>query len=102
MNCDCSCDISYGESPAFYREETPKARKVYKCCECGEKIEPGQKYHKAVGVWDGEFSTWRTCWPCHAIREEYCPHGYFFGELAEMIYECMGFDYRKPEVVTNG
>ena len=94
MNCDCSCDISYGESPAFYREETPKARKVYKCCECGEKIEPGQKYHKAVGVWDGEFRTWRTCKTCHTIANEYCPGGYFFGELADAIYECLGFDYR--------
>jgi len=102
VNCDCSVDSYDFETPDFFREETPKARKPYKCCECREEIKPGQKYHKAVGVWGGEFQTWRTCAPCHAIREEYCPHGYIFGGLAETIIECLGFDYRKPmEVAAN-
>lgn len=93
ITCDCSCDD--GERPDFYREETPVARKAYKCCECGGDILPGQKYHKAVGLWAGDFQTWRTCQPCQAIRDEYCSGGWVFGELAEAIRECLGFDYRE-------
>lgn len=93
ISCDCSRDD--GEYPVFFREETPRAKKAYKCYECREKIEPGQKYHKAVGVWDGVFSTYRTCWPCYSIRMDFCPHGYVFGGLMETISECFGFDYRK-------
>lgn len=96
--CDCSVDSFDYESPSFFREETPTARKTYKCCECGGEIKPGQKYHKAVGVWDGEFQTWRTCWPCKSIRDEHCPHGYIFGGLVQTIWDCMGFDYREQEV----
>lgn len=95
--CDCSINNMDDESPSFYREETPVARKAYKCCECGEEIKPGQKYHKAVGVWNSQFQTWRTCWPCNAIRNEHCPHGYVFGELVERLWDCLGFDYRKSE-----
>jgi hypothetical protein len=84
VTCDCSCDN--GEQPSFYREETPTARKVYKCCECGGNIESGQKYHKFVGVWDGEFSTLRTCKVCKAIRDEHCPHGFVFGGLVEALW----------------
>lgn len=96
----CDCSVYDYENPAFFREETPVARKAHKCCECDGEIKPGQKYHKAVGFWDGEFQTWCTCWLCHAIREEYCPHGYIFGGLAETIMECHGFDYRKGTVAT--
>lgn len=96
ISCDCSNDS--GESPEFYKESQHTARKTYKCCECGESIEPGQKYHKAVGVWYGDFRTYRTCIPCDNIRERYCPYGFVFGELSEAISNCIGFDYREvPE-----
>lgn len=93
ISCDCSRDD--GDLPEFYREETPIARKVHVCCECGGNIEPGQKYHKAVGVWEGEFKAYHTCWPCESIRANYCPGGFVFGGLAETINNCFGFDYRK-------
>lgn len=96
ISCDCSCDD--GEYPSFFREESPVARKTHKCCECGGNIESGQKYQKEVGVWDGEFKTYRTCWPCFLIREKYCPHGFIYEELRETIENCLGFDYTEvPE-----
>ncbi len=91
--CDCSSDHDY--YPDFFVEEWPVAKKEHKCCECGEAIKPGQKYHKVAGKWEGDFSTYKTCMPCHNIREHYCPHGYVFGELAEQISNCLEFDYRK-------
>lgn len=98
MSITCDCSVDYGEYPEFFREETPIARKVYKCCECGENIQPGQKYHKAIGKWDGDFQTYRTCWACHNIRMDYCSNGYVFGGLAEAISECCGFNYREKEL----
>jgi len=92
MKCDCSID--FGDYPEFYREEYPKARKTYRCCECGENIEPGQKYHKVVGKWDGDFEIYRTCMTCYHIRKDYCPNGFIFGELAEVVYECLGVKLR--------
>jgi hypothetical protein len=29
------------------------------------------------------------------IRKHYCPHGWRFGELADQIEPCIGFDYRE-------
>lgn len=97
ISCDCSCDMSCGDYPEFYREEKPTARKTYKCCECGEEIKAGEKYHKAVGKWDGSLSTYRTCWACYNIRMDYCSSGYYFGGLVEQISNCLEFDYRKAE-----
>jgi hypothetical protein len=96
MSKTCACDCSWddGDYPTFCREEMPTARRVYKCCECGKKIVPGQKYHKVVGVWDGDFRTFRTCLPCKSIRDDYCP-GSAFGYLREDISNCLDFDYTK-------
>ncbi len=99
ITCDCSCDIGdIGEHPEFYTESIVKARKDHKCCECGEIISKGQKYHRVAGKWDGEMLTFKTCIICTRIRDDYCKNGFVFGELGEAFYNCMGFDYREiPE-----
>jgi len=94
--CDCSCDVD--DYPEFYVEEYPVARKEHKCCECGEMIKKGQKYQKAIGKWDGDFDTYKTCMTCLKIREAYCPNGSYFGGLAEAISDCLGFDYRDGDI----
>jgi hypothetical protein len=97
ISCDCSIDYDY-EPAKIYREEYPKAKKEYKCCECGENIKPGQKYQKVTGLWDDIWSTYKTCMPCVNIRDRYCPHGFYFGFLREQISECLGFNYTEvPE-----
>lgn len=96
MNCDCSID-GYDDAKV-YREEFPVARKQYRCCECGETINPGQKYHKAVGLWDLGWDTYRTCMPCYNIRNHYCRRGYIFGRLSDTLSDCFGIDYTEiPE-----
>lgn len=91
--CDCSCDC--GDTPEFYEETYPVAKKRHQCCECREVINPGEKYERVAGKWEGDFLTFKTCMTCVNIRDHYCPHGSIFGELAEQISNCLGFDYRE-------
>jgi len=94
ISCDCSCDD--GEMPRCSDEAIRKARKPYYCCECQETIKRGQQYEDATGIdHDGRAYHYRTCLPCSRIRKHYCPSGWIWGELAEAVYDCIGFDYRE-------
>lgn len=42
----------------------PVARKEYRCEWCGEKILKGEKHHKYVGMWEGDFQNWRMHSEC--------------------------------------
>lgn len=99
--CCCTYD-DQGEYPSIYEESFPQARKVYRCCECRGTILPGQKHHKAHGLWDGEWLTYRTCMACHQIRLDYCNCGWAFGQLHEHIYERYDFNYLEvtPDAAT--
>jgi hypothetical protein len=44
------------------------ARKAHLCAE-GHTINPGERYHWAVGKWEGDFSTWKACEPCIAAAQ---------------------------------
>jgi hypothetical protein len=92
ISCDCSIDV---DEPCRVCVETRrKARKEHKCVECRETIRVGQYYMEETGISaDGDPFRYRTCAPCHAIRVGYCPGGYAWGELAQIIYDCLGFDY---------
>jgi hypothetical protein len=67
--------------------QTPKE---WKCCECGEKIELGQKYHYLTGVADGRWVTYRTCVPCERIRRDFCC---CIGSLRYDLWYELDFDY---------
>lgn len=51
------CDLDDG--PKVYSWTEPIAQKEYVCCECKRKILRGQRYFKAEGLWDGQWSTFR-------------------------------------------
>jgi DNA-directed RNA polymerase subunit RPC12/RpoP len=53
--------------PTIVRADYHKARKFYKCCECGDTIEIGQKYAYTFGVWDGEADSFRQCLSCDKL-----------------------------------
>jgi len=89
--CDCSSD--FGEKPEFYEQRIVHARKKYRCIECDEVIEIGDRYEYFRGLWDGEFETYRICLPCASIRNVYCPNGSVFGELRDILMDCLGIDY---------
>ena len=96
MNCSCSCDYGSMEYPEFISETWPRARKAYKCCECGETIKVGEKHQSITGKWDGEILTYRTCEICAKIRDDFCrcaPFTY----LREEFMNCYDFDYLELE-----
>lgn len=45
------CDY---EPAQFYSEKCVVARKPHKCCETGRIIQPGEKYWRCVGKWEGD------------------------------------------------
>jgi hypothetical protein len=59
------CEISDDDGPAeVWQEETRRARKPHKCCECGGMILPGQTYERVFWVFDGTAAHAETCADC--------------------------------------
>lgn len=85
MSCQdvCVWMEADGYSNEFYREETRRAAKPHRCCECQRVIEKGESY--ATGKTEGDFFEARTCAPCDEIRRVFCCEGWVFGELWEAI-----------------
>ena len=73
--CDVSLGDYDGDSAEFYVESTMVARKVHVCYECRAEIQPGERYQRVVGKWDGEFSSHRFCLPCWEISGEFSGDG---------------------------
>ena len=96
--CDCSTD-DVDPRPDVYDVKVIKARKSYKCCECNEAIEVGKEYERTKGLWEGCWSTYRTCLPCVRMRNDYCPGGFIFTMLGETMEECLGWNpYEIPDM----
>lgn len=43
---------------------TPVARKPHWCEQCGRRIEPGEKYYRWDGIYDGRATSAATCEQC--------------------------------------
>jgi len=92
MTCDCSADVD--EVPRCSSEKTRVARKEHTCIECEEVIAVGDRYVNEWGLsYEGCPYSYHTCVPCHRIRLHYCPSGWYWGELAEQLSDCIGFNY---------
>lgn len=77
-----------GESPNVYEEWCPTARKRHRCYECGGWIEPGEKYQRVRGLWDGDWLTYKTCAECVSIRNHlFGKNEYIFGDLNQCLFE---------------
>ena len=81
--CDC-------ESPEFFEQYEPKARKPHRCCECKREIRVGETYVRSSGKWDGEFATFSQCEACDELvakvmRDTECCVP--FGNLVEELWE---------------
>lgn len=61
----CLCD---GPGPDVYDAVIRKAAKPHRCCECGETIETGQHYESVSGLWDGQWSNYKTCPKCAQLQ----------------------------------
>ncbi|MBQ7607926.1 MAG: hypothetical protein IJU76_08150 [Desulfovibrionaceae bacterium] len=74
----CDDAVSYD----FCKAEMHTARKEHHCYECGRIIKKGEKYEYARGVWEGDFSTNKTCLDCLSLRNTYfC--SWLFGDIWE-------------------
>lgn len=90
MSCAEVClDHDFDCSNDFYHEAVVKARKVHKCCECGEAIPVGASYQRASGKSEGDVWTAKTCVVCAEIRRAFVCGSWTFGYLWESIEEGM-------------
>jgi len=79
--CSCVYVGDTDDARDFYQEESPKARVPHICGECGVTIQPGERYRKCVGKWDGRFETYKMCSVCQEILDAFFCDGFFFGQL---------------------
>lgn len=63
------CFYNDGEYATIWRESDPRARKQYKCYECGGTIIVGEKYRCVFTVFEGDAGTYRTCSRCVRLRD---------------------------------
>lgn len=84
MSYDCYCDY---ERPEFYSAITRTARRAHRCYECRGFIQPGERYKRVTGKWDGTFDTHATCQRCTAfeayVREHVKCFCWAFGDLID-------------------
>ncbi len=81
------------DAPAVHCDRLVRARKEHKCCECGDTIRAGLLYEYTTGLWDGFWSTYKTCARCVNIRNDYF-RGWVYTQMVEDFQEAHGFDYR--------
>lgn len=90
----CVCDY---EPPEFYTREGHRANKQHRCSECGTTIQPGDKYIRTVGKWEGYFGEFKECMNCVSLIEAaqehfecFCfTHGNIIEEIQVELEECM-------------
>lgn len=72
-----------------HTETTPSALKDYTCTECRRTIYAGERYHKDVGLCEGEWETHRTCRHCAALGSfmNVMCGGWPIGELRDELIE---------------
>jgi hypothetical protein len=86
------CAVDGAEPWDFFNEETRRARKAYRCEECGREIERGEQHQYAVGLCDGSFEAHRTCAHCVAASSWLSVEcrGYLIGGVLEELTEHWG------------
>jgi hypothetical protein len=86
MNC-CPLSACDDDGPSASWVTKPRARKEWCCAECREVILVGAVHEKVAGVWDGTFSSYRTCLSCAEIRNHFACEGYIIGQVWSDIEE---------------
>lgn len=91
------CDY---DGPSVFTETVVRGRKEHRCVECKRVMPKGEEHEMCKGVWDGEWSTYRTCLPCRDLRnrisaikhKEYGDACYVYGDLAEDVTDWVAWD----------
>ncbi len=70
------------ETASVYNESTPVARKEHRCEECRKAIPKGAKHKLVKMLYDGSWSTTRTCMLCVEIGDHFaCGQSRIIGQL---------------------
>lgn len=83
------CRVDYAEPCDVFNQVARKARYQQSCGECGCAIMPGSRYEFVSMLYEGHWSTARTCLDCFAGRDwltEECG-GYIVGEVLDELLE---------------
>ena len=80
VDFDGACDDC--EPIAEHRSHVVTARRPHACNECGERIQPGERYHRDSYQADGKRCVDRTCEPCREVRGEF-----YFTMLGGFLWE---------------
>lgn len=77
------------DRPSVWRQSDVRARKAYRCCECGDDIAVGVRYRSMFGVWEGDACTFRACLPCAELYEDATKGGECLplGDLSEWVFD---------------
>jgi hypothetical protein len=67
--------------------EIRKAAKEHRCGECSETIKRGARYEHNRALWEGSWSTSRTCLSCVEIRNHFQCGGWIYGQLWDDLEE---------------
>jgi hypothetical protein len=94
MECACIESYDFDCEAEFHTEKEVKARKTHICYECGREINKGEIYEKVFGKWDGLTHTYKTCFDCLSVRNEFfCSwyYGQVWSDLKEYLTpgECL-------------
>ena len=86
---ECGCIYTGVDSYAPETATIRMARKVHRCCECRQPIEPGQRYEVRAHFEDGSVSTYKTCLSCAEIRNTFFCEGWYYGSVWSDIESAM-------------
>lgn len=83
------CSLDGADPCDVYHAVMRTAAKPHKCYECGNQIAKGTRYETATMLYDGRWTTCRTCPHCLAAARwlELVCGGYLHGGLSEELEE---------------
>ena len=94
MSANCDWDPAQ-----LYTAQRRKAAKNHRCDECHGTIRKGESHEYAKGLWEGQWSSFRTCPDCIPIRCELArlpgscggwAHGAMLEDMEDMKYQPEG------------
>ena len=83
--CGVCISADYGEAADVYNSQIRRAAKPHKCFECDKEIAVGEKHEYVSSLYEGEWSSWRTCLVCAEIRDAF----YCDGSLSGQVWDDM-------------
>jgi len=100
MSCEIY-DLSDFNEPDLFERKRVRAIKEHICCECGNVIKIKEYYYRDRGLWEGIFSTHKTCLSCFEIRKVFFNNGYTYCHLFSDLRDCISEDMISYEDIKN-